>query len=104
VTGSIVTCPHCRGEGHREEYGICGLCSVPSYGQGRLIRGWLELPLTPAQAEFIYGSTARPEVEALVNCEAPDEGATTCLDCTPERTCYGCWAFGAGPDDGALSW
>jgi hypothetical protein len=116
--GSVVTCPHCRGDGMIEigdvsvagptghyteaQARVCMLCADDRGDWSRRSKGWIELPITDAQAEIAYecsGDCCARLVDMTV-----DEGASTCPDCTPERTCYGCWAFGAGPDDGALTW
>jgi hypothetical protein len=103
--GSIITCPHCSGTGYRcedEDRRICGLCFV-RWWEDAGTAGALELPLSPLHAERAY-TCACSQCYSLVAHPEDDESATACPDCTPERTCYGCWAFGAGPDDGALSW
>lgn len=101
--GTIITCPHCNGAGNRDEYGVCNLCRTnetwPADGPG-----YLELPLTGLQADYIYQHcSSRCGCEDLVNCEPPNEGATSCPDCTVETYCRTCEAFNTGPGE-PVSW
>lgn len=69
----------------------CGLC-IHSVGMYSAHRGWLELPLDPARATYIYENADRAETEDLV-CQTWDrEGEHWCNVCNLKghqcRDCY----------------